>query len=76
MTVVYSRQADGAADRSAWSMGGGSMADPIYRRIADQLRGEIESGVLGRGSQLPTELQLRERFDASRNTVRDAVKSL
>jgi GntR family transcriptional regulator len=25
---------------------------------------------------LPTELELRERFDASRNTVRDAIKSL
>jgi GntR family transcriptional regulator len=52
------------------------MADPIYRRIADQLRQEIESGEMGRGSQLPTELQLREQFDASRNTVRDAIKSL
>lgn len=52
------------------------MADPIYRRIAEQLRQEIESGELGRGSQLPSELQLRERFNASRNTVRDAVKSL
>ena len=52
------------------------MANPMYRRIADELRKEIESGVLGRGSQLPTELQLRERFDASRNTVRDAIKSL
>jgi GntR family transcriptional regulator len=52
------------------------MADPIYRRIAEELRQEIESGRLARGSQLPTELQLRERFDASRNTVRDAVKSL
>jgi GntR family transcriptional regulator len=52
------------------------MADPIYRRIAEQLRQEIESGQMKRGSQLPTELQLRERFDASRNTVRDAIKSL
>jgi GntR family transcriptional regulator len=52
------------------------MADPIYRRIADQLRQEIESGEMRRGSQLPTELQLRERFDASRNTVRDAIKTL
>src|ERR1700761_922895 len=55
---------------------GEPMADPIYRRIADQLRSEIESGELGRGSQLPSELQLRDRFEASRNTVRDAVKSL
>jgi GntR family transcriptional regulator len=52
------------------------MTGPIYRRIADELRREIESGALRRGSQLPTELQLRERFDASRNTVRDAIKSL
>jgi GntR family transcriptional regulator len=52
------------------------MADPMYRRIAEELRREIESGDLRRGSQLPTELELRERFDASRNTVRDAIKSL
>lgn len=52
------------------------MADPMYRRIADELRQEIESGVLGPGAQLPTELELRERFDASRNTIRDAVKSV
>jgi GntR family transcriptional regulator len=48
----------------------------MYRRIADDLRDEIESGVLPHGSQLPTEIELRERYDASRNTVRDAVKWL
>jgi GntR family transcriptional regulator len=53
------------------------MAEPVYRQIADDLRRRIESGELGPGSQLPTELELREMFDnASRNTVRDAVKSL
>jgi GntR family transcriptional regulator len=52
------------------------MADPMYRRIAEDLRREIESGRLGPGSQLPTELELREQYDASRNTIRDAVKSL
>src|SRR5262245_34700556 len=36
----------------------------------------IESGELGHGDQLPTELELREQYDASRNTVRDAVKWL
>jgi GntR family transcriptional regulator len=60
--------------RSKWREG--TMADPIYRRIADELRQEIETGELRRGSQLPTELELRERFKASRNTVRDAIKSL
>lgn len=53
------------------------MAEPMYRQIADDLRRRIESGELGPGSQLPTELELRERYhNASRNTVRDAVKSL
>jgi GntR family transcriptional regulator len=52
------------------------MPEPMYRRIAEDLRLKIESGTLASGSQLPTELVLRERYDASRNTVRDAVKWL
>lgn len=52
------------------------MADPLYRRIAEELRQEIESGRLAPGTQLPTELELRERFTASRNVIRDAIKSL
>jgi GntR family transcriptional regulator len=48
----------------------------MYRQIAEDLRQKIESGELARGSQLPTELELRELYDASRNTVRDAVKLL
>jgi GntR family transcriptional regulator len=49
---------------------------PMYQQIADDLRKQIDSGVLPRGSQLPTELELREKYDASRNTVRDAIKRL
>lgn len=52
------------------------MPDPMYRQIADDLQGKIESGDLARGSQIPTELELREQYDASRNTVRDAIKWL
>ena len=52
------------------------MADPMYRVIAEDLRRQIESGKLPRGSQLATEIELREHYDASRNTVRDAIKSL
>jgi GntR family transcriptional regulator len=52
------------------------MTDPMYRRIAEDLRQKIETGELAHGAQLPTELELREQYDASRNTVRDAVKSL
>jgi GntR family transcriptional regulator len=55
---------------------GGQVPEPIYRQIAEDLRQKIESGELGHGDQLPTELELREHYDASRNTVRDAVKWL
>jgi GntR family transcriptional regulator len=52
------------------------MANPMYRQIAEDLREQIESGELQPGQQLPTELELRERFGASRNTVREAIKWL
>jgi GntR family transcriptional regulator len=52
------------------------MPDPRYRQIAEDLRRKMESGEFGHGAQLPTELELREQYDASRNTVRDAVKWL
>ncbi len=52
------------------------MANPMYRQIAEDLRTRIESGELAAGSQLPTELELRDRYNASRNTVRDAIKWL
>jgi GntR family transcriptional regulator len=52
-------------------------ADPMWRRIAEDLRVKIESGELGSGGKaLPSELELRDQYDASRNTVRDAVKWL
>src|ERR1700759_384888 len=49
---------------------------PMYHRIADDLGKRIESGELKRGSQLPTELELRDAYGASRNTIRDAIKRL
>jgi GntR family transcriptional regulator len=52
------------------------MADPLYRRIADDLRDQIDSGKLAAGQQLPTELELKDKYNASRNTVRDAIKWL
>jgi GntR family transcriptional regulator len=52
------------------------MGNPIYRQIAEDLREQIESGRIEPGSRLPTELELRERYGASRNTVRDAIKWL
>lgn len=52
------------------------MAAPMYRQIADDLRRRIELGELAPGSQLATEIELRETYNASRNTVRDAIKVL
>jgi len=48
----------------------------MYRQIAEDLREQIESGAIGPGQQLRTELELREHYGASRNTVRDAIKWL
>jgi GntR family transcriptional regulator len=52
------------------------MANPMYRQIAEDLREQIESGQLEPGQQLRTELELRDHYGASRNTVRDAIKWL
>jgi GntR family transcriptional regulator len=51
--------------------------DPMWRRIAEDLRQKIESGKLGSdGKPLPSEIELRDLYDASRNTIRDAVRWL
>ena len=63
------------------------MAEPMYKRVAEDLRGRIESGELAPGSKLPTELELMDEYgekfgspsgraSISRNTVRDAIKLL
>lgn len=50
--------------------------EPMYQQIADDLRGQIESGELAQGGQLPTEIDLADRYQTSRNTIRDAIKQL
>lgn len=52
------------------------MAEPMYRTIAHDLFDKIKSGIVRPGDRLPTELELRNTYNASRNTVRDAVKWL
>ena len=52
------------------------MAEAMYRQIAEILRGRIESGETAPGGQLPTEIELMDQYEASRNTVRDAIKLL
>jgi GntR family transcriptional regulator len=52
------------------------MAVSKWRSIADDLIKRIDSEELAPGGQLPTELELQVEYDASRNTVRDAIKWL
>src|SRR3984885_15152664 len=49
---------------------------PMYQQIAEDLRAQMKSGVLKPGAQLPTELELRDEYSSSRNTIRDAIKRL
>src|SRR6266568_3324283 len=48
----------------------------LYQQIAGDLRSRIEGGDMPPGSRLPTEIELMEKYAASRNTVRDAIKVL
>lgn len=52
------------------------MAAPRFRQIAEELIRRIDSGEFEEGAQLPTEVELMTEYDASRNTIRDAVKLL
>lgn len=52
------------------------MAATAYARIASELRGRIKSREIKPGGHLPSELELRDQYKASRNTVLDAIKML
>ena len=49
---------------------------PMYRHIADDLRAQISEGKLAQNKKLPTEGELSQQYDASRNTVREAIRRL
>ncbi|MFD7642307.1 GntR family transcriptional regulator [Kitasatospora sp. NPDC059795] len=52
-------------------------SQPLYRRVADALRIEIGPGkTFPPGARLPSERDLCDRFDASRNTVRAGLNVL
>ena len=44
------------------------MADPMYRQIAQDLQGKIESGELAPGDKLPSELNFRRGTTTPRGT--------
>jgi GntR family transcriptional regulator len=49
---------------------------PMYQRVADNLRKRIESGEFEQGRLLPSQLELRAEYGVSQNTIRDAIKRL
>ncbi len=49
---------------------------PIYLKIVEMLRSEIEHGDFAVGELLPSESNLRERFGVSRHTIREALRQL
>ncbi|MGW0866491.1 MULTISPECIES: GntR family transcriptional regulator [Streptomyces] len=50
--------------------------EPLYRRIATQLLGELREGRIPPGERLPGERRLAEHFGVSRETVRQALELL
>ena len=51
-------------------------SQPIYQRIASQLRQAISDGQYPVGARLPTELEMCKQFGISRFTAREAVRLL
>lgn len=49
---------------------------PVWQQIADELRASITDGTRRPGSQMPTEAELKERYQVARNTVRQALTAL
>jgi DNA-binding FadR family transcriptional regulator len=52
------------------------MADRLFQGIADQIVALIDEGVFPRGTRLPGERELAERFNVSRVTIREAAIAL
>jgi DNA-binding FadR family transcriptional regulator len=48
----------------------------LVEQVVSQIESFIESGVWEIGNRIPTELELIQQFDVSRNTLREAIRSL
>ncbi|WP_326975196.1 GntR family transcriptional regulator [Caproicibacter sp. BJN0012] len=49
---------------------------PLYLQLADELRGQIEEGILKENEKILTEKELSAKYDVSRITVRKALEIL
>ncbi|MCY6958508.1 GntR family transcriptional regulator [Clostridium brassicae] len=50
--------------------------NPLYQQLADIIRNSIINGELRCGDKIPTEVELSEKYDVSRITVRAAISEL
>jgi len=53
-----------------------AVSGKLYRRLADSIAAEIESGKYKVGERLPTERELADQFGVSRPTLREALIAL
>ncbi len=65
-----------AVKKASKSMTDGESRMPLYRQISDSLLSGIREGKFPVGSFLPGELELIDRFEASRHTIREALRVL
>jgi DNA-binding transcriptional regulator YhcF (GntR family) len=68
-------------DGTSWPRTVAGVIDPsadraVFRQLADLLRDQIQSGELGPGEPLPSELRLAQEYGISRTTVRQAIAQL
>ncbi len=49
---------------------------PLYEQLKNAIRAEIQSGVYGPGSRMPSEAELEQIYQVSRITVRRAIEEL
>lgn len=56
--------------------GAATVKSPLYRRLADDLVRAIEQGSYAVGTVLPTEVELAEKLQVSRGSVREALQLL
>lgn len=57
-------------------MGDNAGKTPIWKAIANALRGDLAEGRYGPGHKLPTEAALADRFGVNRHTVRHGIAAL
>jgi DNA-binding transcriptional regulator YhcF (GntR family) len=68
-------------DGTSWPRTVEAMVDPsadraAFRRLADRLRDQIQSGALAPGEPLPSELRPAQQYGISRTSVRQAIGHL